>query len=80
MKKKSLKSLSLKKSKVASISGGLANSQAQAQQAQSDDHPLTFTVTLPSGTIILTMHTIDPWRCRTMSCNSKCEWCDIIFG
>ncbi|KAB8151740.1 hypothetical protein EZY14_017715 [Kordia sp. TARA_039_SRF] len=69
MKKKSLKSLSLTKSKVATISGGLKD--GQAEQA------ITL-IGCPSGTTILTIHTIDPWRCQTMSCNSICDWCDTL--
>jgi hypothetical protein len=68
MKKKSLKSLSLKKSNVAQISGG-----AQDQQAQE-----AISLACPLTTTILTIHTIDPWRCPTMSCNSICEWCKTI--
>jgi hypothetical protein len=68
MKKKSLKSLSLKKSQIAQISGGLKD--GQAQQAA--------TLVCPSGTTILTVHTVDPWRCPTMSCNSICGWCKTI--
>ena len=66
MKKKSLKSLSLKKSNVANITGGLKDGQAQ--------EALTL-LACPSGTTILTIHSIDPWRCPTISCNSICEWC-----
>ncbi|MBC8756658.1 hypothetical protein H2O64_18440 [Kordia sp. YSTF-M3] len=71
MKKKSLKSLSLKKSNVANISGGLQDGAAnQAQNALSVGCPLTFAT--------VTIHTIDPWRCPTMSCNSICNWCDLL--
>jgi len=70
MKKKSLKSLSLKKSNVANISGGLKDGQAnQAQNALS--------VGCPISTIVLTIHSNLPWECRTLSCNTICEWCKM---
>ncbi|EDP97625.1 hypothetical protein U8527_04710 [Kordia algicida OT-1] len=70
MKKKTLKSLSLKKSNVANISGGLQNGQAdQAQNA--------ISLACPNPTIVLTVHSILPWDCKTVSCNSICEWCKM---
>ena len=70
MKKKSLKSLSLKKSNVAHIAGGLQDAQAnQAQNAVS-------LLACPSPTIVLTLHTNLPMICVTRCCLSRCEsWC-----
>ena len=69
MKKKSLRSLSLKKSNVANISGGLADGQAQDAASA---------LACPNPTIVLTVHSILPWDCKTVSCYSKCEWCDAL--
>ena len=70
MKKKSLKSLSLKKSNVANISGGLQDGQANQQQ-----NAISF-IGCPNGTIILTIHSINPMTCLTPSCGSNCKsWC-----
>mgnify|MGYP006914252009 CR=1 FL=1 len=71
MKKKSLKSLSLKKSNVANITGGTQDTQAnQGNNAISS--------ICPNPTIILTVHSAFPWDCRTLSCITDCEWCKIL--
>lgn len=70
MKKKSLKSLSLKKSNVASISGGLKDGAADQQQN-------AISLVCPNPTIVLTVHSILPWDCITVSCNSICDWCKM---
>lgn len=69
MKKKSLKSLSLKKSNIATISGGLQDGQAnEPLQALSAGCPLS--------TIILTIHSNNPMVCETQCCVSRCKsWC-----
>lgn len=69
MKKKSFKSLSLKKSNVANITGG-----AQSGQAQNAISALAC----PTVTTITVVHTVFPWDCPTMSCNSICEWCKLL--
>jgi len=69
MKKKTINALSLKKSNVANISGGLQN--AQAQQAQQ-----AISAACPLSTIVLTIHSINPMICETQCCNSRCKsWC-----
>jgi len=71
MKKKSLKSLSLKKSKVANISGGTQDAPANhAEEAISS--------ICPNPTVVLTIHSVLPWDCRTVSCLTDCEWCKIL--
>ncbi|MEM6687333.1 MAG: hypothetical protein AAF617_16255 [Bacteroidota bacterium] len=69
MKKKSLKSLSLKKSNVAQITGGAQDGQAQNAASA---------VACPTIGTILTVHTIFPWDCTSMSCLTGCDWCDIL--
>ncbi len=63
MKKKSLKSLSLQKSNVATITGGL-----QDQQAAN-----AISAICPSVTItIKTIHSLNPAVCVTRSCGTRC--------
>jgi len=64
MKKKSLKSLSLKKSNVATIAGGLQNGQAQQQQQHQTYQAITDRVGCPPFTII----SMSPRACITKFC------------